>query len=202
MPWSIWVFPDSAYRALEVDCLALRAAVIMIANVDFLPRGGPAGPVEHYVRKQPRVCRSTFSAELAGYDDGSSMGIVIQGLLSEILYGPLHASNLNAAMENGDLPVKLQITADNKGLYSALAAEEMKRPAEPHLMYLLRAQRDRLLHGTVFRVWWVDTRDMISDALTKGGISKDVILKLWKEAEMYMIGDAPVGHSKVCRTQL
>eukprot|EP00959_Pyramimonas_sp_CCMP1952_P162647 3400620-Pyramimonas_sp.AAC.1 len=31
LPWSVVGFPDSAFRATEPDCLAVRAAVIAIA---------------------------------------------------------------------------------------------------------------------------------------------------------------------------
>jgi len=198
MPWAMITFPDSAYRAMEVDCLALRAAVVLVANEKLLEDGGGrAGTLEYFVRKQARVCRSTFAAELAGFDDGTSIGLVMQVMLVEVLYGPLQAAEIQAAMDGGRLPVKLQITADNRGLFSALAAEDLKRPAEPHLMYLMRAARDRLESGTIDRIWWVDTRDMISDVLTKGTVSKAAILKLWRTSELWIVGDKPLGHRKV-----
>eukprot|EP00959_Pyramimonas_sp_CCMP1952_P043945 918455-Pyramimonas_sp.AAC.1 len=74
-------------------------------------------------------------------------------------------------MDTGRLPVDLHVCAENKGVLSALGATELTAPAEPHLLYLLRALRDRLEPGTLCKLWWVDTRAMISDALTKGGFS-------------------------------
>ena len=46
LPWSVDVFPVSAFRATEPDCLAVRAAVIVIAGVDFMPEGGLCAAVE------------------------------------------------------------------------------------------------------------------------------------------------------------
>ena len=71
-PWQVTAFPDSALRAQEPDCLAIRAAVILITCVGFFPKGGKAGVLEFYSRKETKVCRSTFSVELASVDDGVS----------------------------------------------------------------------------------------------------------------------------------
>ena len=62
-------------------------------------------------------------------------------------------------------------------------------PAEPHLIYLLRALKDRLEAGTVDSIWWMDTRDMISDVLTKGGLSRLPLLKLWLNSSLEFVGD-------------
>jgi hypothetical protein len=73
--------------------------------------------------------------------------------------------------------------------YLTLSKEELKVPAEPHLVYLLRAIKDRLLSGSIDNIWWIDTRDMISDVLTKGGLNRRPILKLWAESCHYLQGD-------------
>ena len=148
----------------------------MITSVDYLLKGGKAGAVEFYHRKQVRVCRSTFWAELTAVDDGTSHALVVQGMVTEILHGLLNAENLQNLMQHGNMPIPLVLTTDNKGFFSAVAAERISVTAEPYLLYLLRAQRDRLETGTVSALWWVNTRD--SDALTKGGLSRVPILRL------------------------
>ena len=152
MPWQITVFPDSAFRALEPECLAIKAAVIMNTSVDYFPKGGKAGTVEFYHRKQARVCRNTFSAELAAVDDGTSHALVVQGMVTEIMHGPLNAEILQNLMQHRNMPIPLVLTTDTKGFFSAVAAERISVPAEPHLLYLLRAQRDRLEIGSVSAV--------------------------------------------------
>ena len=96
-PWSLLVMPDSAFKATEPDCLAIRACVIVLSSASTsstptLPKGGPVGVVEFYSRKQPRVCRSIFSAELCSIDDASSIGLLIRGMFAEIILGPMSAA--------------------------------------------------------------------------------------------------------------
>ena len=199
-PWEVVTFPDSAFRATEPDCLAVRAAVTLVveASTFFKNMGGRSVVLDFYSRKQPRVCRSTFSAELASQDDGISSAITWQVMLNEIAYGPLAAHQIQWSLDRGAFPIKLVACTDNKGLYSALSAVELRPPAEPHLIYLLKSLRERLECGTVSALYWIDTRDMISDALTKGGLSRDPILKLWAESALKFLGDTPL-MLKLCR---
>eukprot|EP00959_Pyramimonas_sp_CCMP1952_P404026 8465934-Pyramimonas_sp.AAC.3 len=95
-------------------------------------------------------------------------------------------------MDAGRLPGDLHVCTDNRGLFTALRATELKAPAEPHLLYLLRALRGRLEAATLHKLWWVDTRAMVSDALTKGGLAREPILKLWETAVLMMTGDDPL----------
>ena len=192
-PWQVIVFPDSAFRATEPDCLAVRAGIAVVAHPDFFQRrGGQATELDFYSRKQPRVFRSTFSAELASVDDGISTALTWQVLLNEVCYGPLAAAQILWSLDSGALPIRLVAATDNRGLFQAAGAAELRAPAEPHLLYLLKALRDRLESGTVDALWWIDTRDMISDVLTKGGLSRDPILKLWYSALLPLSGDPPM----------
>ena len=137
-PWSVLVLPDSAFKACEPDCLAIRACVVVLTQSrKTLPSGGPVGVVEFYSRKQPRVCRSTFSAELCSVDDASSIGLLIRGMFAEIVNGPMSASALAQKTDCGDLGVELEIGTDNRGLFNGASAVEIKIPSEPHLLYLL-----------------------------------------------------------------
>ena len=191
-PWTVYAFPDSAFRAQDPDCLAVRALIVAVAGSGLLPGGGTLAVIDFYSRKQPRVCRSTFSAELAGVEDGISNAMLVRGLLSEVVAGGLSPSYLAEHQEDGSLPVGLEVATDNRGLLSALQATEIKKPAEPHLLYLLQALRSRLDTGSVRQLWWVDTRDMCSDAMTKGGLNREPLLRLWRTGEYVLVGDPPV----------
>eukprot|EP00972_Heterocapsa_arctica_P022287 3277530-Heterocapsa_arctica.AAC.1 len=52
--------------------------------------------------------------------------------------------------------------------------------------------RDRLRAGQVSEVWWIDTRDMITDALSKGGIDRSTIRLFWSSGVIVLVGDAPI----------
>ena len=125
-------------------------------------------------------------------DDDISNALLTLVMICEIVHGPLTAKQIQKCMDTGRLPVDLHVCTDNKGLFSALGAVELKAPAEPHLLYLLRALRDRLEAGTLHKLWWVDTRAMISDALTKGGLAREPILQLWATSVLEMVGDEPL----------
>ena len=48
LPWSLLVMPDSAFKAIEPDCLAIRACVVVLTQAALssnptLPSGEPVG---------------------------------------------------------------------------------------------------------------------------------------------------------------
>ena len=91
-----------------------------------------------------------------------------------------------------DSTLNLEVGTDNKGLFSCATATEVRIPSEPHLLYLLKALRDRLDAKAINALWWFDTRDMICDAMTKGSFSREPLLKLWRTAILSMLGESPV----------
>ena len=189
-PWAVTSLPDSAFAAQEPDCLAIRAVIVMIINVNWTGQlENVVGVMEYFTRKQPRVCRSTFAAEISAIDDGVSSSIIIQALLHELIHGPCTATELAVMVDKGTLLIPLFVGTDNKGAFSALSAHEIKKPAEPHLLYLLRSLRDRIDIHSIWALAWIDTRDMLSDALTKGAISKKAILDVWRTSRWQRIGD-------------
>ena len=202
LPWSLIVMPDSAFKATEPDCLATRACVIVLGTATCgkrtreaaptLPSGGPVGIVEFYSRKQPRVCRSTFAAELCSTDDASSIGLLIRGMFSELVLGPCSAADLAARTDSGNLPVDLEIATDNRGMFSGVTAVEVKTPSEPHLLYVMKSLRDRLDSRSIGALWWFDTRDMVCDAMTKGNLSREPLLRLWRTAILEINGETPM----------
>ena len=191
-PWSVLVMPDSAFKATEPDCLAIRACVVVLTSLSTLPSGGPVGVVEFYSRKQPRVCRSTFSAELCSVDDASSIGLLIRGMFAELVRGPMSAAVMAKKTDCGDLGVEREIATDNRGLFNGATATEIKIPSEPHLLYSLKALRDRLDSKSIDALWWFDTRDMICDAMTKGTLPREPLLRLWRTAGLQILGETPV----------
>ena len=71
-------------------------------------------------------------------------------------------------------------------------AVEVKTPSEPHLLYLLKALRDRLDSRSIDALWWLDARDMICDAMTKGTLPREPLLPLWRTATLQIHGETPV----------
>ena len=81
----------------------------------------------------------------------------MQGMVNEVRHRPFSRKESEWLMNSGRIPVRLQLTTDNQGLFATLGKEELRVPAEPHLIYLLRALKDRPETGTVDIIWWTDT---------------------------------------------
>jgi hypothetical protein len=113
-------------------------------------------------------------------------------MFAELTMGPMTAAEMARRTDIGDLGVELAIGTDNRGLFNGATATEIKIPAEPHLLYLLKALRDRLDCHSIDDLWWFDTKDMVCDAMTKGTLPKEPLLTLWRTAMLRIIGDAPV----------
>ena len=113
-------------------------------------------------------------------------------MFAELLLGPCKASQLAELTDSGQLPVALEVATDNRGMFSGVTATEVKTPSEPHLLYVMKALRDRLESKAIDALWWFDTRDMICDAMTKGTLPREPLLKLWRTAMLQIQGEAPV----------
>ena len=68
----------------------------------------------------------------------------------------------------------------------------MRVPSEPNLFYVLQALRDRLDARALSGLWWIDTRDMVCDAMTKGSLSREPLLALWRTSMLRIIGETPI----------
>ena len=72
------------------------------------------------------------------------------------------------AIRGGDVPLKIEALTDSYSIFSYLAAQHLKLPAEKGTFYHLAYLREKLVSGIVRSYSWTDTRDMVADGLTKG----------------------------------
>ena len=67
------------------------------------------------------------------------------------------------------------LALDAMSVFAAVTAANVKEPAEKslynHVLYLRELLDTFVLHS----IWWIDTRDMTSDGLTKGTVDRDVL---------------------------
>ena len=59
-----------------------------------------------------------------------------------------------------------------------MTAVFIKTPAEQSLLCHVQFLRELLDHGVLAAIVWLDTRDMLSDGLTKGAVQRDALLRL------------------------
>ena len=163
---------DSAFRADEPDCLALRADIMGLCQHTDTQVGGKLHTFVTTSKKQSRVNRNTFSAEAGAVGDAISMCIVLAGLLHEIDKGSCPATTLANCAENGGFSRKIIVFTDSESFFKACTATEIQLPTERHLAYTVMKVREWLERDIVSELIWIDTRDMLCDGFTKGSISR------------------------------
>ena len=90
-PLRVSLASDAAFRAIDIATsgLAMRGYIIVIQSADESGPGGKCCVVDFGARKQKRVCRSTFSAELNALSDAIEHGKMVQLILHQVQVGML-----------------------------------------------------------------------------------------------------------------
>ena len=194
-PCCILAVSDSAFRKEDLRGLAMRGAVIGIGTASQTSPGGKFHVIEFYSRKQRRVTRSTFSAELNGFSDTLEFARLLALTMTEILNQAPSASQLTAWEEKGMLTLPIHGVIDARSVFDALAADEIRPPSEISLIMMLCGIKEMLRTGVMRRMWWVDTRDMVADGLNKGACSREGLLQLG-ETGVWKVNHTPVGFTE------
>ena len=88
------------------------------------------------------------------------------------------------ALESGGLYPPIEFVIDAQSVYDALNVLDVCTPQESSLKLHLIAIRNRLERGVIRALWWCDTRDMLADALTKGGIDRTQLIRCMCEGKL------------------
>ena len=125
-------------------------------------------------KAQRHVTRSTFAAELFAAGDAVEQGMLVAQILHETEKGELSAGDARQLREQGGfLPVALYV--DTILVFAATTATFVRTPAEKSLLCHVQFLRDLLDKRVLTSLIWIDTRDVISDGLTKGSINREDI---------------------------
>ena len=169
---------DAAFRKEDSAGLAIRGAVIAIVQSIIGSPGGLLHVLEWYSRKQRRVTRSTYSAELNALADAVDFGKLMAMTLSEVLRPFPNARDLTALEEQGQSLVPLEACVDARSVYDSLKMDELKAPTEVSLIMMLSALKEALLSHGLHKLWWISTQDMVADGLNKGACSREALIAL------------------------
>ena len=102
--------------------------------------------------------------------------IILQISLHQLYCGVDESpTELALRLEELALDPPLEVAIDARGVYDAIEASDCADPGECSLKLLLLSVRDRLAHGQISTLWWVDTRSMLADGLTKGGVERTLL---------------------------
>ena len=86
------------------------------------------------------------------------------------------------------------MVVDARSVFDALAVQDICNPAEMSVKLHLISIRSKLESGIRRLIFWCGTRDMLSDALTKGGIDRKLLMRALKEGN-YALNHAVARHS-------
>ena len=177
-PFRIVCISDSAFKREDSEGLAMRGAFICIVQNNWDHPGGQLHVIEHYSRKQKRVVRSTFAAELHALVDSIEYGKLLMYGMCELYYGPQNPEHLVQIEELARWPIPLEAVVDAYAVYSTAQKQDSKNPEEQTLVTLVMVIREMLRSHRLNKIWWVDTRDMLADGLNKGSIPREPLLAL------------------------
>ena len=175
---NLTVFSDAAFKAIpdESSGLALRGCVILLCTSgpeELINPSGTCHMLEYVCRRQRRVVRSTYSAELNGLVDSVEVTRLVRILFHQILHGTDQESfDMARAQDEGKLRPHIKAATDAKAVFDSVAAPDICDPAESSLKLHLLALRDFVTHGIIESLFWTDTRDMLADGLTKGSVDR------------------------------
>ena len=116
----------------------MRGAQICLGENHGDHPGGRVHQLEWYSKRQRRITRSTFGAELNALGDGHEQAKVIGFAFCELMSRTvLTARDLCLMDDNGTWPIQLHAAIDCRSVFDSLANEEPKKPTESSLIMLL-----------------------------------------------------------------
>ena len=152
--------------------LAMKSGIIALGD-RYGPKLGDNSLqiIEFVSKKQNRVCRSTFTAELYAALDVVSLTLA----LTEVLTGCQSASRMAEIQETGSNALEADLFLDARSVFDSISAADTKSTAD-RLMHIHALKLKEILAMRIAnRMIWVDTRDMLCDALNEGNVSRDAI---------------------------
>ena len=129
-------------------------------------------------KNQRHVNRSTFSAELLSAGDAVDQGLLLSQVLHELEHGSMTAVEARGQRNTGSFSIPMVLYVDAMSVFAAVTAVFVKTPAEKSLLCHVQFLRELLDHGVLAAIVWLDTRDMVSDGLTKGAVPRDALLQV------------------------
>ena len=177
-PWRLVAISDSGFKGEDQDHLAIRSGIIALVSKEFPKQGlNEIQIIEYVSKKQTRVCRSTYSAELFSCLDICGLALNVNMAITEVLQGNMTAATLSDALEAGKMALELDVVIDAAAVYENLIVEEtkLKTPSDVAMLIHALKMKELLKRNQVSRLIWTDARSMLADGLNKGSVSRDAL---------------------------
>ena len=177
-PLKIASISDAAFRREDLTGLAMRGAVVALCERHADQPGGRLQIIDFYSRRQRRIVRSTFGAELNSMVDAFETAKLLAFTMAELLDPTMTITSLRMLEETGKFPICIESIIDCRSIHDSLRPSDTKIPNEASLIMLLLGLKEALRNGTLSAIWWIDTADMLADGLNKGLISRKALLEV------------------------
>jgi len=179
------VITDSAFRKETTTGLCMRGFIIGLTPLDPNTPGGPIHFIDWGAKKQKKITRSTYAAELHSLVDGYELGKIVTSAYTELCVPRIRASKLVSLEEQGLLSIAIECSIDAKSVFDSLSNAEVAQPSESNLLFVLLAIKEGMQSFSLRTLWWTDTRDMLADGLNKGVVSRAALNRasatgIWK----------------------
>ena len=79
--------------------------------------------------------------------------------------------------------MECELFIDARAVYDSVTAKVVKTPADKILLLHALALRDHLETGQLSKLSWIDTRDMVADALNKGTIDRGALRQFFEQGQ-------------------
>ena len=172
------IVSDAAFKKEELDGHSMRGALFIRCqgmSAESMQKTTIGHLINFVAKQQRRVVRATFTAELQAGCDSVDHGFLIVQTLHEMHTGEHTADQSRARRLHGGYHVPMILYLDAMSVYAAVTATFVKTPAEQGTLVHVQFLRELLDRNVLHAIAWVDTRDMLSDGLTKGSIDRKAL---------------------------
>ena len=112
-----------------------KTNVMKLPGVSIANRSYKLQILESCAGKQAHVCRGVWSAELHNQCDMIGMATIMTGFSFEVQYGAQSGSVIMKKLEAGEVSMPLDTFTDSYSIFSYLAAQHLKYPAEKRNLF-------------------------------------------------------------------
>jgi len=123
--------------------------------------------IDAIARNGTRVSKSSLHGEALALAQGCERAEKVKGIFEEMYVTLPDVTTLLQRTELGTLSIQLDVVTDAKSLYDVLTSKGDPSPSDEGVLLWAIWIRERIKVGSVRRVIWTCTYDMLSDGLTK-----------------------------------
>ena len=187
-PWRTLTVSDSSFA--NVSRHSQGGFLILLQHANPMKLGGEANIFEFKSNKAKRVCTSTMHSEAVSHCTAQENASFIQTFLHEIMNPTLSAQQI-LALEGPSFTQNIGLV-DCEDLHAALVSAAAPNPSNRALTLYLSSLRELKETKFVHEYLWVDTRDMLANAMTK--VNEDGTIPLDEIQEFLTTGTVVFRH--------